>query len=200
MRRWAILVGVVLAVALRAAAQQPVPPPEGERGRLRAERVRYDARNGVFEARGNVQLELGDTTITCEVLTYHERDRVAWAEGKVEVVQHQPPQLGVAGRVGGDHHQVLAGEELQGGQGDALGRGEGGRVHGDLHQVVILGQDPEAAPLRVRVPEYGRLLSQQLEDVVGWAVDEGLAVQQVHVLESQGHGSPSLSLAPPVVV
>lgn len=88
MRRWPVL--VVLAVALgswRAAAQQPVPPPEGERGRLRAERVRYDARNGVFEARGSVRLELGETTITCQVLTYHERDRVAWAEGQVEVVQ-----------------------------------------------------------------------------------------------------------------
>ncbi|MCS7236190.1 MAG: LptA/OstA family protein, partial [Armatimonadota bacterium] len=87
MRRWVVFLAVLVAVAARAAAQQPVPPPEGERGRLRAERVRYDARNGVFEARGNVRLELGDTTVTCDVLTYHERDRVAWAEGKVEVTQ-----------------------------------------------------------------------------------------------------------------
>ncbi|MDR7530093.1 MAG: LptA/OstA family protein [Armatimonadota bacterium] len=88
MRRWVLaLLVAVMALAPHAAAQQPVPPPEGERGRLRAERVRYDARNGVFEARGNVRLELGDTTITCQVLTYHERDRVAWAEGNVEVVQ-----------------------------------------------------------------------------------------------------------------
>ena len=87
MRRVVLVCTLVAAFAGGALAQQPVPPPEGERGRLRAERVRYDARNGVFEARGNVRLELGETTITCEVLTYHERDRVAWAEGKVEVVQ-----------------------------------------------------------------------------------------------------------------
>ena len=88
MRRWvAALALALIALGTRAGAQQPVPAPEGDQGRLRADRVRYDARNGVFEARGNVRLELGDTTITCQVLTYHERDRVAWAEGSAEVAQ-----------------------------------------------------------------------------------------------------------------
>ncbi len=87
MSRWPVVLAAVVALAAQAAAQQPVPPPRAERGRLQAERVRYDARNGVFEARGNVRLQLDDATITCEVLIYHERERVAWAEGRVEVVQ-----------------------------------------------------------------------------------------------------------------
>jgi lipopolysaccharide assembly outer membrane protein LptD (OstA) len=68
-------------------AQQGITPPEGGQGRLRADHIRYDARNRVFEARGNVTLQIGDTTITCQVLVYHETTRIAWAEGNARVVQ-----------------------------------------------------------------------------------------------------------------
>lgn len=91
MRGW---LGTVTAFAMAvgvAGAQtpQPVGAPEAERGRLRAQQVRYDARNRVFEAKGNVRLELQDTVITCATLVYHETTRVAWAEGNVEVVQQR---------------------------------------------------------------------------------------------------------------
>lgn len=88
----AILALVALTAYLGSAwaqTPQPVGAPEAERGRLRAQQVRYDARNRVFEARGNVRLELQGTVITCATLVYHEATRVAWAEGNVEVVQRQ---------------------------------------------------------------------------------------------------------------
>jgi lipopolysaccharide export system protein LptA len=81
----ALLLGAVLAVP--ALAQQPMRAPEPGQGRLQADRIRYDARNGVFEARGNVRLVLQDVTVTSEALTYHERTRTAWAEGNARVVQ-----------------------------------------------------------------------------------------------------------------
>ncbi|MDR5682899.1 MAG: LptA/OstA family protein [Armatimonadota bacterium] len=84
---WLVAVAAALALAAPALGQQPIAPPQGEQGRLRADRIRYDARNRVFEARGNVTLQIGDTTITCQVLVYHERTRIAWAEGGAKVVQ-----------------------------------------------------------------------------------------------------------------
>ncbi len=86
--RW-LLFAVVLgaALCLPALAQQPLAPPEPGQGRLQADRIRYDARNGVFEARGNVRLVLANVTVTAELLTYHQRTRVAWAEQNARVVQ-----------------------------------------------------------------------------------------------------------------
>ncbi|MDR5709693.1 MAG: LptA/OstA family protein [Armatimonadota bacterium] len=81
----AIILGAILT--LPVSAQQPMRPPEPGQGRLQAHRIRYDARNGVFEARGGVRLTLGDVTVTSEALTYHERTRTAWAEGNARVVQ-----------------------------------------------------------------------------------------------------------------
>ncbi|MES4787728.1 MAG: hypothetical protein C4294_20115, partial [Nitrospiraceae bacterium] len=83
---FAAFVGLAVTAA-RAQTPEAVNPPEAKRGRLRAQQVRYDARNRLFEARGEVHLELGDTVITCASLIYHETTRVAWAEGNVEVVQ-----------------------------------------------------------------------------------------------------------------
>jgi lipopolysaccharide assembly outer membrane protein LptD (OstA) len=84
----AVVVGVaILAWTGPGLAQQGVTPPEGGEGRLRADRIRYDAKNRVFEASGNVTLQIGDTTITSRVLVYHETTRIAWAEGDVRVVQ-----------------------------------------------------------------------------------------------------------------
>lgn len=80
-------VAAAVAMAVPAVAQAPPVPPEGGRGRLQADRIRYDARNRVFEARGNVRLQVGETTITCQVLVYHVLTRVAWAEGAVHVRQ-----------------------------------------------------------------------------------------------------------------
>ncbi len=89
MRLWwlipALFLGAVLG--LPALAQQPLSPPEPGQGRLQADRIRYDARNGVFEARGNVRLVLANVTVTADLLTYHERTRTAWAEQNARVVQ-----------------------------------------------------------------------------------------------------------------
>ncbi len=82
---FALLLGA--AFGLPALAQQPLSPPEPGQGRLQADRIRYDARNGVFEARGNVRLVLGNVTVTGEALIYHERTRTAWAEQNARVVQ-----------------------------------------------------------------------------------------------------------------
>lgn len=86
--RYSLLL-ILLSLVAPAFAQEPIAPPEAGPARLRAERIRYDARNGVFEARGGVQLTLQDTTVTSDVLVYHERTRVAWAEGKARLAQRQ---------------------------------------------------------------------------------------------------------------
>jgi lipopolysaccharide assembly outer membrane protein LptD (OstA) len=88
MRR-SLFVLILLGVIAPAAAQEPIAPPESGPARLRAARIRYDARNGVFEARGGVQLVLQDTTVTSDILVYHERTRIAWAEGRARIVQRQ---------------------------------------------------------------------------------------------------------------
>ncbi|MCS7174088.1 MAG: hypothetical protein N0A24_12145 [Armatimonadetes bacterium] len=85
--RWVLAVLLGATLALPVFAQQPMQVPESGQGRLQADRIRYDARNGVFEARGNVRLVLGDVTVTSTTLTYHERTRTAWAEGEARVVQ-----------------------------------------------------------------------------------------------------------------
>lgn len=77
----------LLVVAPAAPAQQGIQPPQGGQGRLRADSIRYDAKNKVFEAKGNVTLVMEDTTITGSSLVYHERTKVAWVEGGARVVQ-----------------------------------------------------------------------------------------------------------------
>lgn len=99
-RRVAALVPLALALAMlapmapllplrEAAAQQGIVPPQGGQARLRADTIRYDAKNKTFEARGNVVLQIGETTITGAVLIYHETTSVAWVEGGAKVVQGQ---------------------------------------------------------------------------------------------------------------
>lgn len=84
----ALVAAAALLVATPPApAQQGIQPPQGGQGRLRADSIRYDAKNKVLEAKGNVTLVIEDTTITSSVLVYHERTKVAWAEGDARVVQ-----------------------------------------------------------------------------------------------------------------
>jgi lipopolysaccharide assembly outer membrane protein LptD (OstA) len=89
MRALGWVVGVVLAVGASGPvrAQQPLEAPQGGPGKLQADYVRYDARNRLFEARGNVRLVTGDVTVTSETLVYEEKSRTAWAEGNARVVQ-----------------------------------------------------------------------------------------------------------------
>lgn len=94
MKLAAVLAAAVLAAAAAlliaapvVSAQQGIQPPQGGQGRLRADSIRYDAKNKVLEAKGNVTLVIEDTTITSSVLVYHERTKVAWAEGDAKVVQ-----------------------------------------------------------------------------------------------------------------
>jgi len=61
--------------------------PQIQTGRLRADRVRYDARARVFTAEGRVRLTLGAVEIRAERLRLDQRAQVATAHGGVVVQQ-----------------------------------------------------------------------------------------------------------------
>lgn len=73
-----------------AAAPQPGSPAVVDgRGRLRADRVRYLAREQVFVASGNVVLTLGDLEIRSDSLRLEQVPQVATAEGRVIARQRE---------------------------------------------------------------------------------------------------------------
>ena len=84
--------GVTASAALLPAALRPTagpsstPQPRSDiPGRLRAERVRYDARAQVVVASGNVVLTLGEVEIQSDALRLEQATQVAVAEGRVRV-------------------------------------------------------------------------------------------------------------------
>jgi lipopolysaccharide assembly outer membrane protein LptD (OstA) len=64
---------------------QGIQVAPGEQGRLRADRVRYDARAHVFLAEGNVRLTIGRLEILAARLRLEQRTQVAHASGGVSV-------------------------------------------------------------------------------------------------------------------
>ena len=66
---------------------QGIQVAPGEQGRLRADRVRYDARDQVFVAEGNVLLTIGRLEIRAVRLRLEQRTQVAHASGGVMVRQ-----------------------------------------------------------------------------------------------------------------
>jgi len=66
---------------------QGIQVAPGEQGRLRADRVRYDVREQVFLAEGNVHLTMGRLEIRAARLRLEQRTRVAHASGGVTVRQ-----------------------------------------------------------------------------------------------------------------
>lgn len=93
----------VLIAALAASASAPSPSaspsPAGTTpagavsgdglGRLRADRVRYLAREQVYLATGNVLLTLGEIEIRADTMRYEQVPQVATAEGRVIVTRQQ---------------------------------------------------------------------------------------------------------------
>lgn len=79
--------GVTASAAhLPTAGPSPSPHPRSDMpGRLRAERVRYDARAQVVVASGNVALTLGEVEIRADALRLEQVSQVATAEGRVSV-------------------------------------------------------------------------------------------------------------------
>jgi lipopolysaccharide transport protein LptA len=62
---------------------------EAAQGRLRADRVRYDARAQVVVATGNVSLVVGDLEIRADSLRLEQGPRIVTAEGRVVVRQRE---------------------------------------------------------------------------------------------------------------
>jgi len=93
------LTGGVEVSALQVAV--PIPTPTGSRsespgdiaeGRLRADRVRYDARARVVVATGNVSLIVRDLEIRADRLRMEQTPQIVTAEGRV-VVRQRDAQL-----------------------------------------------------------------------------------------------------------
>jgi lipopolysaccharide transport protein LptA len=78
----------VVAVPAPAPTGAPVGVPEGP-GRLRADRVRYDARNRVVVATGNVVLTVRDLEVSADRLRLEETPQIVTAEGRVRVRQRE---------------------------------------------------------------------------------------------------------------
>lgn len=77
---------LVLLLPVVASGQGLQIPGDGQ-GRLRADHVRYDAKNKVFSAEGNVRLVLGDVEVRARRLRLELNTQLAYAAGDVAVVQ-----------------------------------------------------------------------------------------------------------------
>jgi len=90
-----LIVALMLTSVLPAGAQPAIPAgspaPRGavEQGRLRADRMRYLAREQVYIASGNVVLVLGAIQIRADAIRYEQGPQVATAEGRVAVTQRE---------------------------------------------------------------------------------------------------------------
>ena len=89
----ALLIAILVSAA-GAQAPSPAPSPQGGAvgeglGRLRADRVRYLAKEQVYIATGNVSLTLGETQVRADAMRYEQPAQVATAEGHVIVTRRQ---------------------------------------------------------------------------------------------------------------
>lgn len=86
MRISPLVILAMLVVSTPALAQR-LEIPESGPGRLRAARVRYDARTQTFDAEGDVVLTIGDLVVTAPRLQVDQRRRTVRAAGGVLVRQ-----------------------------------------------------------------------------------------------------------------
>jgi lipopolysaccharide transport protein LptA len=93
-----LLAGLVLCLVVAGGVGQAAPAPQPSPtsatgvdglGRLRADRIRYDARARLIVATGNVSLALGDLQIRADTLRLEQDAQVATAEGRVTVRQRE---------------------------------------------------------------------------------------------------------------
>ena len=79
--------GAALVVGAAPGWGQGIQVAPGEQGRLRADRLRYDARAQIFTAEGNVHLTLGTLEIRAARLRLEQRTQIAYASGGVTARQ-----------------------------------------------------------------------------------------------------------------
>ena len=89
-----VIVGLTIAVlAIPAwAATTPTtrPPAEGQtQGRLRADRIRYETKEQVIIATGNVSLVMGDLQMRADTLRLEQGPQIATAAGRVTIQQKE---------------------------------------------------------------------------------------------------------------
>ena len=80
--------GVEVVAAAPTAPRSPAGGDAGQ-GRLRADRVRYDARTRVVVATGNVSLVVGDLEIRADSMRLEQGPQLVTAEGRVVVRQRE---------------------------------------------------------------------------------------------------------------
>ena len=86
MRVPALVILAILFISAPAMGQRLEVPDTGP-GRLKAERVRYDARTQTFYAEGNVMLSIGDLVVEAPQLRVDQRRRTVQATGGVVIRQ-----------------------------------------------------------------------------------------------------------------
>ena len=82
----ALVILAILSTSTPAVGQRLEVPDAGP-GRLKAERVRYDARTQTFYAEGNVVLSIGDLVVQAPRLRVDQRHRTVQATGGVVIRQ-----------------------------------------------------------------------------------------------------------------
>jgi len=93
------LVGLAIAAALASpgwaqpatpASPTTKPPAEGlTQGRLRADRIRYETKEQVIIATGNVSLVMGDLQLRADTLRLEQGPQIATADGRVTILQKE---------------------------------------------------------------------------------------------------------------
>jgi len=85
----AVAAVAVLALSASVGRGQGIQIASGQQGRLRADRVRYDARAQVLLAEGNVHLTIGTLVLRSSRLRLEQKTLLAFAEGSVSVRQSE---------------------------------------------------------------------------------------------------------------
>jgi lipopolysaccharide assembly outer membrane protein LptD (OstA) len=84
-----ILAAFAVLLLTSAAAGQGFQEPAADQGRLQADRVRYDAKQKVFTAEGNVHLVMGDVEVHAKRARVEQIPQRVTASGDVLVVQRE---------------------------------------------------------------------------------------------------------------
>lgn len=79
--------GLLVLLLLPGTAAGQLQIPDVEQGRLRADRVRYDAKEQTFHAEGNVRLTLGTMEVRAPRLRVNQARQIVYATGGVTVTQ-----------------------------------------------------------------------------------------------------------------
>lgn len=86
--RWIVSAFAVL-ILTSIAAGQGFQEPTADQGRLQADRVRYDAKQKIFTAEGNVHLVMGDVEVHAKRARVEQIPQRVTASGDVLVVQRE---------------------------------------------------------------------------------------------------------------